>query len=63
VKELTALGIEEISLNDINSPIGLYLGAETPEEIAVSIMAEIIMVRSQGSAGKARHCRDLEAGA
>ena len=62
VAELKALGIEETSLNDIYSPIGLYLGAETPEEIAVSIMAEIIMVRSQGSAGQARHRRDREGG-
>ena len=31
-----------------DSPIGLELNAETPEEIAVSILAEIIMLRHGG---------------
>jgi xanthine dehydrogenase accessory factor len=39
-------------LNQVRSPIGLKLNAETPEEIAVSIMAEIIMLR-QGGDGRA----------
>jgi len=34
----------------VHTPIGLDIGAETPEEIAVSIMAEIIRVRRGGSA-------------
>jgi xanthine dehydrogenase accessory factor len=55
VKELKALGIDEDALKQIHSPIGLHLGAETPEEIAVSIMAEIIMLRNQGSIEPARH--------
>jgi xanthine dehydrogenase accessory factor len=29
--------------------MGLGLGAETPEEIAVSIMAEVLMLRNNGS--------------
>jgi len=36
----------------VYSPIGLELKAETPEEIAVSIMAEIIMVRNGGTGKK-----------
>lgn len=48
VKELRAMGIEEAALKQVRSPIGLHLGAETPEEIAVSIMAEIIMLRNRG---------------
>lgn len=45
----------------VHTPIGLDIGAETPEEIAVSIMAEIIQVRRGGSgrpmkeAKRARH--------
>jgi len=35
-------------LNRVRSPIGLELHAETPEEIAVSILAEIIMLRQGG---------------
>lgn len=38
-------GIDKELLEDVHAPIGLNIGAETPEEIAVSIMAEIIMER------------------
>ena len=33
----------------VRTPIGLDIGAETPEEIAISIVAEVIMLRRQGS--------------
>lgn len=39
-------GFEEERLNKIYAPIGLAIGAETPEEIAVAIMAEIIQVKN-----------------
>jgi xanthine dehydrogenase accessory factor len=42
-------GVPEEQLNRVVSPIGLELGAETPEEIAVSIMAQIIMLRNGGT--------------
>jgi xanthine dehydrogenase accessory factor len=42
---LKAEGITQASLDRIHSPIGLPISTETPEEIAVSIMAEIIDVR------------------
>ena len=37
----------ESKLAEVHAPIGLKIGSETPEEIAVSIVAEIIQVRSQ----------------
>lgn len=45
---LRELGISDAQLQRVHSPIGLELNAETPEEIAVSIMAEIIMRRRGG---------------
>jgi len=47
-KQLLAAGIPEQELARIRSPIGLEIEAETPEEIAVSIMAEVIMLRRGG---------------
>ncbi len=41
-KKLIEQGIAAESLKRVRSPIGLEIHAETPEEIAVSIMAEII---------------------
>lgn len=48
VKELKALGVSEDQLDEVYSPVGLELEAETPKEIAVSIMAQVIMVRNGG---------------
>ncbi|HMD89857.1 MAG TPA: XdhC family protein [Anaerolineaceae bacterium] len=42
-------GISEELIKKVHSPIGLELNAETPEEIGVSIMAEIIMLRNGGT--------------
>ncbi|MDX1662939.1 MAG: XdhC/CoxI family protein [Candidatus Promineifilaceae bacterium] len=40
--------LDEAALERFHSPIGVELHAETPEEIAVSIMAEIILFRRGG---------------
>lgn len=45
-------GLSTEAMKRFHSPIGLELHAETPEEIAVSIMAEIIMLRHGGSGGR-----------
>ncbi len=39
-------GVSKETLSGVHSPIGLDIGAETPEEIAVSIAAELIAVRA-----------------
>lgn len=44
---LLADGVTEERLAQVHAPIGLEIDAETPEEIAVSILAEIIQVRAQ----------------
>ncbi|GHA21753.1 hypothetical protein GCM10008090_34590 [Arenicella chitinivorans] len=40
--KLTAHGIDESLSAKINGPVGLAIGATTPEQIAVSILAEVI---------------------
>lgn len=42
-------GFSKDLLDSIYSPIGLKIGAETPEEIGVSIMAEIVEVKNKKS--------------
>ena len=52
MKELKEQGIPEETLARVHAPIGLELEAETPREIAVSIIAEII-ARQKGGTGQA----------
>jgi len=44
-QRLTKKGISQEELDRVYTPIGIEINAQTPEEIAVSIMAEIIQVR------------------
>ena len=56
LERLRQAGLTDDELARMSSPIGLDLGARTPEETAVSIAAEIIALR-WGGAGRAA-CRD-----
>ena len=46
MNELKHLGFSEEKLKRIHSPIGIEINSETPEEIAISIAAEIIKIRN-----------------
>lgn len=48
LEHLRKKGVPEAAIERVHAPIGLNIGAETPEEIAVSILAEIIQVRKGG---------------
>ncbi|QGZ51629.1 XdhC/CoxI family protein [Streptomyces sp. QHH-9511] len=48
-KRLREVGVTELELARLRSPIGLDLGARTPEETALSIAAEIVANRRGGS--------------
>ena len=54
VKALREAGISDEQIKRIHAPIGLELEAESPREIALSILAEIIMVRRGGSGAPMR---------
>jgi len=45
-KRLLADGFTQADIDRVHSPIGLSIGAETPEEIGVSIVAELIQARA-----------------
>ena len=46
---LAAEGIPEEKLAKISAPAGLDLGATTPEEVALSIMSQIVALRRGGT--------------
>ncbi|MBT2399476.1 XdhC family protein [Streptomyces sp. ISL-100] len=48
-KRLRDVGVTDLELARLRSPIGLDLGARTPEETALSIAAEIVAARRGGS--------------
>jgi xanthine dehydrogenase accessory factor len=57
--EVRGLAVREsLDLSDqerarLHTPAGLEIGAETPEEIALAILAEIVALRPKGEAGRA----------
>ena len=51
-RRLLEQGTTKERIREVYAPIGLNIGALTPEEIAVSIMSEVVMVRRGGDGGK-----------
>ena len=50
-EQILAMGYTEDEFDKVVSPIGLDIGAETPAELAVSITAQLIMVRAGKGTG------------
>lgn len=66
-KELENQGVEAEWIRNLHAPIGLEIGAQTPEEIAVSVLAEILSERTRLGCGRKeghevfdRACQKLE---
>jgi xanthine dehydrogenase accessory factor len=58
-ERLVAAGLPIERVRALRAPIGLDVGARTPEEIAVSIVAEWLMVRQGGTGGTLRLDEEL----
>lgn len=59
--QLAQNGVDPEKLDSVHTPIGLKISAETPEEIAVSIMAEIIQIKNGRERGSGYSEELLEA--
>jgi xanthine dehydrogenase accessory factor len=46
--EWKSIGLDEKALQHIHAPIGINIRSQTPEEIAVSIVAQIIDIKNAG---------------
>lgn len=57
--DLRKEGVPEPILKKIHAPIGLDIGAETPEEIAVSILAELIQERRGPRRGRTARASEV----
>jgi xanthine dehydrogenase accessory factor len=51
LERLREAGADAEMLDKVRAPIGLDIGAVTPEEVALAIMAEIVAVRRGGEGG------------
>jgi xanthine dehydrogenase accessory factor len=49
LRTLVAEGLDPERLHEVRAPIGLDIGSETPEEIALAIIAEVVAERRGGS--------------
>lgn len=57
MNNLKTEGISQKKLDEVYAPIGINLGGQTPEEIAFSIMSEILVKKNKGSLD---HLKDIK---
>lgn len=57
LKKLSEKGIPEKTLKKVYSPIGISIGALTPQEIALSIVSELVKIRRIGDTSEIDHMK------
>ncbi|MEM4302298.1 MAG: XdhC family protein [Candidatus Caldarchaeum sp.] len=57
---LVRMGVDEAVLKKISSPAGIDIGAEKPEEIALSIISEIVLLDRGGTGRLLREVKSVE---
>ena len=57
LKRLNETGIPEETLRKVYSPIGISIGAVTPEEIALSIVCELVKIRRLSDTSETNHMK------
>lgn len=57
---LRTAGIAEDKIATVHAPAGLYLGAATPEEIALSVISQMVALRRGGKVGARDDARDAQ---
>lgn len=60
LQRLRDSGAEEKHLETVRAPVGLDIGAVTPEEVALAIMAEIVAARRGGKGGSLSEWRRIK---
>lgn len=61
VERLTALGLDPATIGRIAAPIGLDIGAQSPAEIAVAVLAQVIEALRKRPEAAATRTRDVAA--
>jgi xanthine dehydrogenase accessory factor len=49
LEHLREAGVDEKRLSEVRAPVGLDIGAVSPEEVALAILAEVVAVRRGGA--------------
>ncbi|MFQ5682242.1 MAG: XdhC family protein [Candidatus Binatia bacterium] len=56
---LKEMGFEDGEIGRIHIPVGLDIGAETPEQLAVAVVSELLMVRTGRTGGNMRSAKGI----
>ncbi|ROP62590.1 xanthine dehydrogenase accessory factor [Enterobacter sp. BIGb0383] len=51
LKQIRESGVAEADIARLHAPVGYNIGAETPEEIAISVLAELLQVKNHAAGG------------